>query len=149
MNTLIAIALSSVAAGTLDILSAVFLAKKRGMSFTALLQFVASGALGKAAFQGGPGTAAAGMFFHYLIALLWAAAYFLLGDKLPEPLMHPIAFGALYGIVVHMVMSLVVIPLSRTPKRPFSWQPWLIQLPIHIAFVGLPIALVQSWWLRG
>jgi hypothetical protein len=149
MNMLIAIVLSSAVAGTLDLSSAVFLAKKRGMSFTALLQFVASGALGEAAFQGGLGTATAGMLFHYLIAVLWATAYYLLRGTLPDTLIHPFAFGALYGVVVHLVMSLVVIPLSRTPKKPFAWQPWLIQLPIHVAFVGLPIALVQSWWLRG
>ena len=149
MNSLVAIALSSVVAGTLDLFSAVVLAKKRGMSFASLLQFVASGALGEAAFQGGLSTVMAGMFFHYLIALIWAGAYFLLGRTLPDTLMHPFVCGTLFGIVVHLVMSFVVIPLSRTPKKPFAWQPWLIQLAIHITLVGLPIALIQSWWLRG
>jgi uncharacterized membrane protein YagU involved in acid resistance len=148
MNTLIAITLSSAVAGLTDMAASGTLRRMQGTSLTALLQFVASGALGSAAFGGGLRTATIGLFFHFLIAVLWSAAYFLVGRALPSALMRPFVFGALYGIVVHLVMSLVVIPLSRTPRRPFAWQPWLIQLPIHIAFVGLPIALVQSWWLR-
>ena len=148
VNILIAIALSTTVAGTLDLLSAVFLAKKRGVTVTALLQFVASGALGVNAFQGGRRAAKAGMFFHYLIALIWAVVYFLVGDHHANTLMHRLLFGALYGLVIHLVMSFVVIPLSRTPRRPFKWQPWLIQIPIHMAFVGIPIALVQSWCLQ-
>lgn len=144
MNAFATIASSSAVAGTLDLASALFLAKQRGSSAAALLRFVASGALGEAALRGGSGTAAAGLGFHYLIAVLWAAAYFVGGQQLPMLFAHPIAFGALYGIAIHLVMSLVVLPLSRTPKRPFAWRPWLVQLPIHVAFVGLPIALIQS-----
>jgi hypothetical protein len=148
MNTLIAIAVSAAAAGTLDLFSAIFLAHKRGMSPTAVLQFVASGALGESALKGGPGAATAGLFFHYLIALFWAAACSMLAGERPELLAHPFASGILYGVVIHLIMSLIVLPLSRTPKRPFAWAAWIIQLAIHAAFVGLPIVLIQSWWIR-
>ncbi|MDR3612409.1 MAG: hypothetical protein P4L53_02515 [Candidatus Obscuribacterales bacterium] len=149
MNTLMALALSSATAGLLDITTTGLLAKTRGMTFKTLLQFVASGALGDAAFQGGMRTAVGGMLFHFLIAAIWATAYFFISDKLPDIHKHPLACGALYGVVVHLVMSLVVLPLSRIRKRPFAWQPWLVQLVVHIFCVGLPIALVQNWWLRA
>jgi hypothetical protein len=138
------IALSSAVAGTLDIASALQLAKRRGMSARTLLQFVASGALGPSAFKDGIATAIAGLGFHYLISTLWAAAYFGLSRQCLELLRHPAIFGALYGILVHLVMSFVVLPLSRCDRRPFALQPWLIQLGVHIVCVGLPIALVQN-----
>jgi len=56
--------------------------------------------------------------------------------------------GIVFGIVVHPVMSRVVVPLSRAAKRPFTWKAWLTQLVIHVVCVGLPIALVQSYWGR-
>ncbi len=114
-----------------------------------LLQFIASGAFGKSSFQGGQSTAMAGLLFHYLITGTWAAVYFFWVGQRATTLMELFAVGALYGVVIHLMMSLVVVRLSRTPKRPFIWKAWLIQLPIHIALVGLPIALIQSWLRRG
>jgi cbb3-type cytochrome oxidase subunit 1 len=149
IKMIMAIAFSSAAAGLLDITASGLLAKSRGMAFKSLLQFVASGALGDAAFQGGTRTAVTGMLFHFLITALWATAYFLISDKLSNIHQHPFVFGALYGVVVHLVMSLVVLPLSRTRKKPFAWQPWVVQLAVHIICVGLPIALVQNCWLRA
>ena len=56
--------------------------------------------------------------------------------------------GTIYGAVVHVVMSRIVLPLSAAPKRVFSAKAFLIQLAIHICFVGLPIALMLSHFAR-
>ena len=53
-------------AGTLDILAAIFLLA--GGEATRVFRFIASGAFGKAAFEGGGEMVAWGSFFHYLIA---------------------------------------------------------------------------------
>jgi hypothetical protein len=138
------IALSAGLAGVLDISATAILMKAQGTPVQRLLQFVASGALGTSAFEGGKRTAGLGLSFHFLIAVVVAAVYYAFSLGLPIALERPVLFGCLYGIAVHLVMSLIVVPLSRAPKRQFSVKAFVAQLVIHVFCVGLPIALVQS-----
>ena len=69
------ITLSAVLAGALDI-SATGLVRRIERYLRRLLQFVASGMMGTAAFEGGANTAAIGLALHFLIAAIWAALYF-------------------------------------------------------------------------
>lgn len=147
MTSLLAIALSALIAGTLDIAATGSLMRAQGTPFRRLLQFVASGALGPSALEGGSGTAIAGLALHFGVAGIWALIYFTLADRWPALGALPVLSGALYGAVVHVLMSRIVVPLSRAAKRPFSWKAWLTQLAIHIVCVGIPIAWVQSYWL--
>lgn len=138
------IALAGCVAGVLDLAAsaAVFLAQ--GVPVERLLQGIASGVLGPASFKGGRVTAALGVFFHFLIAFVWAALYYAASRRWTVLIESPVAYGALYGVAVHLAMNRVVVPLSRAPKREFSVSMFLIQLAIHILFVGLPIARIVS-----
>lgn len=138
------IALSACLAGVLDICATSIVMTSQGVPIKRLLQFIASGALGPSAFDRGNWTAGIGLLFHFLIAGLVASIYYLVSRRLPIILDRPLLFGALYGIAVHLVMSRLVVPLSRAPKRPFSTRAFLTQLVIHVLCVGLPIALTQS-----
>jgi len=138
------IAVAGLLAGALDITVTSTLMRTRGISYEQLLQTIASGALGTSAFKGGKKTAAGGLFFHFLIAFIAAAIYYVISRQWNPLLYHPWLSGIVYGIAVHLIMSLVVVPLSSAPKRKFSAQAFLIQLVIHILFVGLPIALTVS-----
>lgn len=142
------VALSACLAGTLDISATGALRAAQGVPIQRLLQFIASGALGPSAFHGGKRTAAIGLAFHFLIAAIAATLYFQISHLWPLILDRPLLFGALYGIAVHLVMSQVVIPLSRAPKRAFSMAAFLTQLGIHIFCVGLPISLAQGYLSR-
>jgi uncharacterized membrane protein YagU involved in acid resistance len=144
MGVLEVILFSGGAAGVLDIAATGILRRVQGMRFQALLQFIASGALGNRAFTGGLSTAGLGLVFHFAFAAFWAGVYFWLSHFFREVFERPWLFGALYGVAVHMVMSQVVMPLSRTAKRPFAWTAWLTQLAIHILCVGIPIAIMQN-----
>jgi hypothetical protein len=115
-----------------------------GRPLERLLQTIASGALGTPAFKGGKKTAAAGMCFHFIIAFAAATVYFLFSQRLAILIVHPFFSGILYGVAVHLIMSRIVVPLSNAPRREFSAKAFLIQLLIHIVFVGLPIALTVS-----
>jgi hypothetical protein len=148
MTGIEAIGLSAGVAGTLDIAATGTVMRVQGVPFTRLLQFVASGALGPTAMEGGARTASMGLALHFLIAVVWAVAYRIAADPWPATMARPVLFGTLFGVVVHLAMSRVVVPLSRAAKRPFTWKAWLTQLAIHIVCVGLPIALVQSYWGR-
>ena len=89
-------------AGTLDICAAFLTAWLRaGVSPIGVLQFVASGALGPAAFQGGIKSALIGLAFHFLIATIWTVIFYLASRKWLFLIEKPIQFGLLYGIAVY------------------------------------------------
>ena len=142
MTSLEVISLASLISGVLDLTATSTLMRAKGVAFERLLQTIASGAFGPSAFQGGRTTATAGLFFHFFIALAATSIYFAGSRKLLFLLEHPLLSGLLYGTVVHLVMSRIVVPLSAAPKRVFSAKAFLTQWIIHILFVGLPIALV-------
>jgi len=112
----------------------------RGVSPVRILQSVASGLLGAAAYEGGAGTAALGAVLHFFIATVAAAVYYTASRKIPFLARSPVPSGLLYGIAVYLFMNLVVLPLSAVPKRPFV--PSLAMIVIHMLCVGLPIAVV-------
>jgi hypothetical protein len=139
------IAVAGFLAGVLDLTATSTLVRSQGVSFERLLQMIASGALGQSAFKGGKRTAVAGLLFHFFIAFVAAAAYYLVGRRVVFLLDHPFVCGVLYGAVVHLFMSRVVVPLSAVPKREFSTKAFVTQLVIHVFFVGLPIAVAVSY----
>jgi uncharacterized membrane protein YagU involved in acid resistance len=144
MSPIEVIVLAGSVCGVLDLLSATALVKSRDGNFQQLLQFVASGALGPSAFQRGNRSAAAGFLFHFLIAFTAAITYFATSRVLPILLTHAILCGMLYGALIHLFMSFLIIPLSRAPKRKFSASAFLSQLAVHVFVVGLSISLIIS-----
>lgn len=138
------IAAAALLSGVLDLSATTTVMRSQSIPFERLLQVIASGTLGQSSFQGGKKTAAIGLFLHFFIAFAVAAIYYESSRRLLFLIDHPLFSGALYGIAVHLVMSRIVLPLSAAPKREFSAKAFLLQLVIHICFVGLPIALTVS-----
>ncbi len=136
------ISLAGLISGVLDLTATSTLMRTQGVPVERLLQTIASGALGPSAFQGGRRSVTTGLFFHFFIALAAASIYYATSRKLLFLLDNPVLGGLLYGTVVHLVMSRIVVPLSAAPKRVFSAKAFLTQWIIHILFVGMPIALV-------
>jgi uncharacterized membrane protein YagU involved in acid resistance len=126
--------------GILDLVSASVLFLSRGGTFERLLQFIASGALGESSFRGGKKTAALGLIFHFVIAFTAAAVYYAASRSSPLLIARPILYGILYGVLIHLFMTFVTIPLSRAPKRKFSAGFFISQLAIHMFIVGLSIS---------
>lgn len=116
-----------------------------------VLQGIASGVLGPAAFGGGATTAVLGMFLHLVIAFAVAGVYYVASRRWQFLVQHPIPSGILYGVAVHSVMNAIVLPLSRLPvgprTPPLSFT--LAMVVVHIIFVGLPIALTVARSQRG
>lgn len=129
-------------AGLLDILFAISFAAYNGIAPTRLLQTVASGALGDAAFSGGHGTAALGLALHFVLSFLWAALFLLAAWRVPRIASRPVLAGMLFGIVVFLGMRVVVLPLSAFP-RPVTFQPLATTLDLlsHMFLFGVPIAV--------
>lgn len=131
-------------AGTLDLIAACVSAWLRGGTPPIrVAQFIASGALGPAAFTGGTGTVLLGVAFHFLIATVATAVFYLVSLKLRFLIAWPIVMGLLYGVLVYVFMNFVVLPRSFITQRaanPLSAR--IIGALIIMFFVGLPIALI-------
>ncbi|HKI02926.1 MAG TPA: hypothetical protein VKK31_13205 [Thermoanaerobaculia bacterium] len=137
-----AILVGGAIAGAIDITYAIVFAGFRGAPASRILQSVASGLLGEAAFEGGTATAALGLFLHFFIACLWAAIFYVASRRFPLLIQRAILCGALYGVVVYAVMNLVVLPLSAFPRQVrFPPLALITGLIVHMFGVGLPIAL--------
>jgi hypothetical protein len=134
------IVLGGLLAGTLDAVDGVIAFRFTGMNPIQVLQYIASGLLGGASFQGGLATAGLGAVLHYFIAFAVAAIYYGASLKLPALHVRPVKWGLLYGVAVYLVMNYVVLPLSAVPRNPFSLALFLNGVIGHALFVGLAIA---------
>ena|SRR6266567_9131909 len=122
-------------AGLLDLMSA-FMTYGWGVP-----RGIASGLLGKNAFQGGLATYVLGIALHFFIAFSAAAVYYAASRKLEFLKEHAVVCGLFYGIAVFLVMNLIVLPLSAIHSRgPFPLAGLIQGLLVHMFFVGLPIS---------
>ena len=128
-------------AGVLDILAAFALQATNGVAPHRVLQAIASGLLGPAAYRGGAATTALGLLLHFVIACGAAAVFYAASRRWPVLVRRAVPAGAVFGVLVYAFMNLVVLPLSRVNFRPPAARTVAIMLAIHIACVGLPIAL--------
>jgi hypothetical protein len=127
-------------AGTLDALDAIVAFGFKGMNPIQILQYIAAGLLGTAAFQGGLQTAGLGAGLHYFIAFGVAAVYYVAAVKLPALHAQPVKWGLTYGVAVYLFMNYLVLPLSAVSKSPFSTALFLNGVIGHAIFVGVAIA---------
>jgi len=145
-----AVLLGGSIAGTLDILFAITFAAVNGVTPVKLLQTVASGLLGKAAFDGGVPTAILGLAGHFGMSYLWATLFVAAASRVTPLVSKPALTGPIFGILVFFTMRLVVLPLSAFPY-PIVFNPlsWGLDLLSHMFFFGLPIAFAAARAIRG
>lgn len=145
-----AIAGGGLTAGLCDfVFASVFYPLRAHIPVERVWQSVASGVLGKEAFDGGYSAAALGVGLHFFIAVLMAAAFVLVALRLKFLPRYWLVFGPLYGLFLFYAMQGVVLPLSNVPVKPdLSHLPvigknminFYAALGIH-AVVGTVIAL--------
>src|SRR5688572_9476708 len=104
-------------AGILDLAAAIAITLYYQGSPVRMLQAIASGALGKAAFDGGIRTALLGVAFHFLIAFTAATVFYLASRKIRFLTEKPVVAGVLYGIAVYLFMFFVVQRLAGLHPR--------------------------------
>jgi uncharacterized membrane protein YagU involved in acid resistance len=137
------------AVGVLDALDAIiFYGIRNGTTPTRIFQHIASGVLGRAAFDGGYVTALLGFFLHFMIAFIIAAIYFRASISLPMLVRRAVVWGVIYGVAVYFVMNYVVLPFSAAPLARFAVPPFLNGVIGHALLVGLPVALIAQRSIR-
>ena len=121
---------------------------------TRLFQGVASTLLGKEALEGGTSTALVGVLMHFGVAFGWSAVFLLLVmrsawiRRVLGSRYGVVKVAAVYGPLIWMVMSLVVIP-ALTQRPPRITLRWWVQWFGHIPFVGVPIVASSAGAARS
>lgn len=127
-----------------SILSAFFY----GSTVAALWQGVARTAFGSDAF-GATAPAIAGVAVHFGVALGWSLVFLIAYEssaalrRLTATTSGVVAVAAVYGPLIWVVMSMVVIRMA-TGRAPAITNRWWIQFVGHALFVGLPIVSMIS-----
>ena len=139
------ILLTGFVAGTFDALAAIInYYVVTGKSPVIVFNFIASGIFGSDAFTGGLPIAFLGLLFHFVIATLFAAFYFLIYPAIEPFGKNRITNGIVYAIFVWLIMNLIVVPFSNAPKMPFHWNKTLLAAGILIICIGIPISYITS-----
>jgi hypothetical protein len=131
-------------AGTLDITENIVFNAFRGFTPWRIFQFIAAGLVGVQSSQMGWMSVGLGVVIHYAIALAWTAIFYVAASKFIGLTRRPILSGLVYGVVVYVVMTFIVLPLSALPPR--SAAVTLVNrvnavLALMLC-IGLPIALL-------
>jgi hypothetical protein len=114
MKLLVPILVGALLAGALDLAYAythfMVLLHREPMG---IVQGIASGLLGgKAASEGGMGTATLGVVLEFVLTLIMAAAYIIPSQWITDLRRFWWVLGPCYGVVIMLVMYYVVLPLS-------------------------------------
>ena len=135
--------LAGVVGATCDIAYAILYYGWRGIPAERILQTVASGLLGKPAYDGGWPAAALGLACHYAIVIVAAALFHAVARRWAWLRKEPVTCGLLYGLAIYGFMNFVVLPLSAYPfPLRFPLLTTATGLLVHMVWVGLPIALI-------
>lgn len=104
---------SGIVAGTVDIGSACVIFKCNPI---VILQAVAAGLLGTAAFHMGFSAAALGLVLQWAMSIVIAGCCALTSHRFDGLARHWVAAGLAYGVVIYFVMNYIVVPLSAALK---------------------------------
>jgi hypothetical protein len=139
------ISLTALLAGALDLTSAIVkYSIETGKDPIPVFRYIASGAFGKEAFEGGRLMIIWGIVFHFMIAFLFTAFLFLVYPRVSAWIKNKFAVAVFYGLFTWAVMNLVVVPFSYINKYPSDVKQALIAALILILMIGLPVALIAD-----
>jgi hypothetical protein len=114
-------------------------------SLTTFYQYVASGAIGKAAY-GNPSFAWLGLALHVVVSLCWGVGFAYIATRTPQVLARPLVSGVVFGLIVMLSMALIEFAAA-------IWAfPTLATFEngvlAHTLFFGIPVAFVVTRELK-
>ena len=115
-----------------------------GTPFLRVWQGVAAVVLGPQALTMARRGPVVGLALHLLVAFVWSALFVLVAARsrtlqraLVRPV-HAVAVACVYGPLIWLVMSLLVIPMATGRPPAFGFR-WWVQIFAHVPFVTLPL----------
>lgn len=137
--------IGGLAMGSLDLIFAcAFWGALHGVAPERILQSIAAGVQGKAAFDGGAGSAMLGAACHYFIATMMVMAYYIASRRMRGLVERPLRYGLPYGLLLYGVMTYVVVPMSNAPQPTKVYLPWVVAGIIMHAILGV----ICVWFAR-
>ncbi len=109
-----------------------------------VFKYVASAVFGEEANSGGRLMATWGAVFHYMIAFIFTAFFFIIYPKIIRWLRNKFIVAVTYGLFTWAVMNFAVVPLSRINKLPSDWENVIVAALIPLFMIGLPVALIAD-----
>ncbi len=146
-----AVLLTTLVAGTLDIISAhVDQTIRTGTFPSKMFYAIAGGAIGlERAFASGKAVLLLGIFIHYFISFLFTLFYFLVYPAVKKVSPNKFLNGFLYALFAQSVMTFIVMPLTAFPKKPFVFTfDTVIGILIFTVVFGLPISIMTDKYYR-
>jgi len=144
------ILLAGFIAGTLDAAAAIIdFYIKTGKSPAIVFIYIASAVFGKEAYSMSQFIALVGLLFHYLIAIIFSACYFLIYPKIKLLHWNNMINAIIYGIFVWIIMNMLVVPLTNAKHFPFNLWNALLAVFILIICIGTPITLMASSFYKN
>jgi uncharacterized membrane protein YagU involved in acid resistance len=134
---IVPILLGGILAGTLDIGAASLI---NGAKPTRILQAIASGLLGKAAFDGGSTMVELGLVLQWAMSILIASIFVVAVRWRPILRRHWVMAGLAYGVVIFLVMNYVVLPLSAIGHPPRFRIEHFIEDVVAMLLFGIIVA---------
>jgi hypothetical protein len=142
-NALLAIGVAGLVGATLDLLQACMLVGHD------IILVITYGLVGEKALKGGFGNYALGVLLHVIISFIFATFYYVVSRKLNFMTEYPFVCGLCFGAGVHLVMMLIVLPLSALHQYdPISIRGMRLGLLIHMIVFGLPVAYGISYFAK-
>lgn len=150
-----AVLITGLIAGTLDASAAcIQYYLNTGNNPARVFRYIASAVFGAQTKTGDLyGWAALGLFFHYLIATIWAFFFFLCYRPIKKLIENKYVTGVAYALFVWSIMNLLVVPLAfgtdlgMQAESLFSQvriNNSLIAMGILIVAIGLPVSLLAD-----
>jgi hypothetical protein len=138
-----AIAIGGAVVGVLDAADGVaYFGLTAGNNPIQVLQYIASGALGRSALSGGLAAAGLGTIIHFGLAYGFTAAFVLAWTRIQAIRRSWAVAGLAWGAAVWAFMNLLVLPLSRVSSSPITALAAIHGVVGHALFVGLAAAIV-------
>jgi len=124
----------------------VLVAVLHSTTLAGLYEYVASGAIGQAAYAGGSAPYL-GVALHVVVSLMWAIGYAYVAARTPQVLQRPLLSGIAFGFVVMVAMQLVEVAagIYRVPTTLSLGNDFIA----HTAFFGIPVAYIVTRRLAG
>jgi hypothetical protein len=142
-----AILLGGFVAGAADIISAL---GNQGGRVVGVMQYIASGLIGKIAFDGGALTVALGFLVHFGLTTIMAALFVLAARRWEILWRNPWPMGLAYGALLYVAMFYFIVPILSAAqgwKTPQGFWRNLGAANGHGFFVGVPIACAARYFL--
>ncbi|MFN8651144.1 MAG: hypothetical protein U0133_20355 [Gemmatimonadales bacterium] len=125
-----------------------WVAVRQKISTETLLQSIATGWMGRAAYQGGLPTAFLGLLSHFLIAAIWCTLFLVVVRSVPSLARAAgtsrgrLLLGVAAGPAIWWCMDLIVLRVSHARPVPVTDRTFWVNTLQHAIMVGPPMGLI-------